>query len=56
MNVGDLSALQIAKFTLDNTPVPGEPNGNGTLFGLIFDPIKGVFFVDNGTNTLNLFH
>jgi hypothetical protein len=47
---------QVAKFQLDNTVVPGEPNGNGTLFGLTFDPVRGVFFVDNGTNTLNLFH
>jgi len=47
---------QIAKFLLDNTPVPGAPNGNGTLFGLTFDPERGVFFVDNGSNTLNLFH
>ncbi len=47
---------QIATFTLDNSVVPGQPNGNGTLFGLTFDQGKEVFFVDNGTNTLNLFH
>ena len=44
---------QVAKFELDNT---GSPPGAGTLFGLVFDPAHGVYFVDDGTNTLNLLH
>jgi hypothetical protein len=45
---------QIAKKLLDNTgsPVPGA----GTLFGLVFDPERGILFVDDGTNTLNELH
>ncbi len=42
---------QVAKKQLDNT---GNPPGAGTLFGLSYDPRFGVYFVDNGTNTLNL--
>lgn len=41
---------QIATKLLDNT---GSPPGAGTLFGLTFIPNAGVFFVDDGTNTLN---
>jgi hypothetical protein len=47
---------QIATAQLDNTVVPGLPNGNGTLFGIAVTPNgKGLYFVDDGTNTLNLF-
>jgi hypothetical protein len=45
---------QIATLLLDNTG--GPPPGAGTLFGLAFDPNQGVFFVDDGSNTLNLLH
>lgn len=45
---------QIAKKLLDNTG--GPPPGAGTLFGLAFDPKAGIYFVDDGTNTLNLLH
>ena len=45
---------QIATALLDNTG--GPPPGVGTLFGLAFDPMIGVYFVDNGTNTLNVLH
>ncbi len=45
---------QIATKLLDNTG--GPPPGVGTLFGLAFDPARGVYFVDNGSNTLNLLH
>jgi hypothetical protein len=45
---------QIATTVLDNTG--GPPAGAGTLFGLTFDPKVGVYFVDDGTNTLNLLH
>jgi hypothetical protein len=44
---------QIAKVLLDSS---GSPAGAGALFGLIFDPSKGVIFVDDATNTLNSFH
>ena len=44
---------QLAKKQLDNT---GSPPGAGTLFGLAFDPAAGVYFVDDGSNTLNLLH
>ncbi len=44
---------QVAKTILDKS---GKPHGSGTLFGLAFNPAVGVFFVDNGTNTLNLLH
>ncbi|HEV2194178.1 MAG TPA: hypothetical protein VGR55_01250 [Candidatus Acidoferrum sp.] len=42
---------QVASVLLDNTG--GPPPGNGTLFGVIFDPERGVIFVDDGSNTLN---
>jgi hypothetical protein len=45
---------QVAVITLDNTPEPPLPNGNGTLFGLAVAPGHGgLYFVDAGTNTLN---
>jgi hypothetical protein len=47
---------QIATTQLDNTPIAGLPNGNGTLFGIALTPNgNGLYFVDDGTNTLNLF-
>ncbi|MGA7313556.1 MAG: hypothetical protein WBX22_06220 [Silvibacterium sp.] len=45
---------QIAKKLIDNTG--GPPPGVGTLFGLIYVPDTGVYFVDDGSNTLNLLH
>jgi len=47
------SGTQIAKTLLDNV---GTPPGNGALFGLIVEPGRGVVFVDDNTNTLNLLH
>ena len=48
---------QVAIKMLDNSPAPPGPNGNGTLFGLAVVPGgSGVYFVDDGTNTLNLLH
>lgn len=45
---------QIATFLLDST---GNPAGAGALFGLVVKPDKGgVYYVDDVTNTLNLFH
>src|ERR1700730_1670527 len=39
---------QRAKRLLDNS---GSPAGAGTLFGLVFDPARGVYFVDDGNHT-----
>ena len=51
------SGHQVAVKVLDNTPVPPGLPGNGTLFGLAVAPGgMGVYFVDDGTNTLNLLH
>jgi SMP-30/Gluconolactonase/LRE-like region len=47
------AGAQIAAVLLDNT---GDPPGNGTLFGLIDVPGMGVVSVDDGSNTLNLYH
>src|SRR5712692_10527753 len=48
---------QVAVQALDTTPAPPGPPGNGTLFGLAVAPDgSGVYFVDDGTNTLNLLH
>jgi sugar lactone lactonase YvrE len=64
VNAGDGKAVetvpfggtQIATTQLDNSAVPGLPNGNGTLFGIALTPNgKGLYFVDDGTNTLNRF-
>jgi hypothetical protein len=45
---------QVASQLVDNT---GSPPGAGTLFGLAVVPGRnGVFFVDDGSNTLNLLH
>ena len=49
------TGAQVAVKMLDNSPAPPGPNGNGTLFGLAVAP-SGVYFVDDGTNTLNLLH
>ena len=46
---------QIAVKMLDTSPVPPGLNGNGTLFGLVAAPGNaGVYFVNDGTNTLNI--
>ena len=51
------TGAQVAVKMLDTSPAPPGPNGNGTLFGVaVTQDQKGVFFVDDGTNTLNLLH
>jgi hypothetical protein len=46
---------QRATVLLDSTgSAPSQ--GAGTLFGLVFDPAHGVYFVDDGTNIVNLLH
>lgn len=48
---------RVAVKMLDTSPAPPGPNGNGTLFGVAVNQAsKGVLFVDDGTNTLNLLH
>ena len=44
---------QIAKSLIDNS---GSPPGAGALFGLVFDPARGVYYVDDAMNTMNLLH
>ncbi len=44
---------QVATAMLDSS---GSPAGAGALFGLVFDPRHGVYYVDDATNTLNLLH
>jgi hypothetical protein len=34
----------------------GSPPGAGALFGVADVPGTGVYYVDDATNTLNLFH
>jgi hypothetical protein len=46
------SGVQLSATVLDDT---GSPPGAGTLFGLTDVPGLGVVFVDDGSNTLNLF-
>lgn len=47
------SGHQIAKALLDSS---GNPPGAGALFGLVPVTGMGLFYVDDATNTLNLFH
>jgi hypothetical protein len=47
---------QIAKKLVEKTPVPGAAPGAGCLFGLAVRDSKGVYFVDDCTNTLDLLH
>jgi len=44
---------QVAHTQLDSS---GSPPGAGALFGLVFDPQRGLYYVDDATNTLNLLH
>jgi len=44
---------QVAHAQLDSS---GSPPGAGALFGLVFDPAHGLWYVDDATNTLNLLH
>jgi hypothetical protein len=45
--------MQLAHELLDDT---GSPPGAGTLFGLLPVRNRAVYFVDDGSNTLNLLH
>jgi hypothetical protein len=51
------AGAQAAVKVLDNTVTRHGKNGGGTLFGLAPVPGgNGLYFVDDGTNTLNLMH
>jgi hypothetical protein len=50
--VTNLSGSQIFTKLLDNT---GNPPGAGALFGLVYVPSTGLYFVDDVSNTLNLY-
>ena len=41
---------------MQSAPILLDPAGAGVLFGLTNVPGQGVYFVDDGTNTLDLFH
>lgn len=45
--------VQRDKAQLDQS---GSPPGAGALFGLVFDPAHGLYYVDDATNTVNLLH
>ena len=47
------SGSQVATAQLDSS---GSPAGAGALFGLVFDPAHGLYYVDDASNTLNLLH
>lgn len=47
------SGRQVATAQLDSS---GSPPGAGALFGLVFDPAHGLWYVDDAVNTLNLLH
>jgi len=49
----DPNGSQVGKNILDES---GSPPGNGALFGLVADPGWGIYYVDDATNTLNLFN
>jgi hypothetical protein len=56
-NLVDTSTVgaQLSVKNLDTTSTPPADPGAGTLFGLAVVPDgSGVYFVDDGTNTLNL--
>ncbi|HKT90313.1 MAG TPA: hypothetical protein VJQ59_17840 [Candidatus Sulfotelmatobacter sp.] len=46
------SGMQMSKILLDSS---GNPPGSGALFGVTFVDGTGLYYVDDATNTLNLF-
>jgi hypothetical protein len=44
---------QVKQVLLDSS---GSPPGAGALFGLAVVPNRGLYFVDDATNELDLFH
>lgn len=53
VEINPFTRKQVAHKLVDNTG--GPPPGNGTLFGLVAAS-DGVYFVDDGSNTLNFLH
>ena len=53
---GDHSAKLLLNGTVAAQGQTGTPPGAGTLFGLAFVPNVGIYFVDDGSNSLNLLH
>jgi len=47
------NGVQVSKKLLDSS---GTPPGNGALFGLVPVAGQGLYYVDDATNTLNLFN
>jgi hypothetical protein len=47
------AGTQVAKKLIDSS---GSPPGAGALFGLVFDPARGIYYVDDATNTMNRLH
>lgn len=51
------AGAQVAVRVLDTTAAPPAPPGAGALFGLVPAPDgRGVYYVDDAANTLNLLH
>lgn len=50
--VTSASGMQMSKILLDSS---GNPPGSGALFGVTFVAGTGLYYVDDATNTLNLF-
>jgi len=56
-NAGDGNLVEITPNGNQVAVKTVEPTGAGTLFGLVIAPMNtGVYFVDDGTNTLNILH
>jgi hypothetical protein len=51
------AGVQVATRALDTTAAPPAPPGAGALFGLVpAGDGRGVYYVDDAANTLNLLH
>jgi len=56
-NAGDGNLVEITPNGNQVAVKTVDPTGAGTLFGLAIAPMNmGVYFVDDGTNTLNILH
>ena len=56
-NAGDGNVVETLPTGPQFPPVTLDSSGEGTLFGLAVAPYgRGLYYVDDGTNTLNLFH
>jgi len=56
VNAGDGNIVEVTPSGLQVSTATSDATGAGTLFGLAVTPAQdGLYFVDDGTNTLNLF-